>query len=135
VGHQEPASEALASREASVCRSRLADLNQKRLNVEQESCLHLWAGRHDTSKVISSDAHGFACALDHNSIRRAVGSEHNRDAHHSFAPNQSDFDVRIRRRFGDGGSKPLLDEIDGFDWSIRSNENHAEAARVPGADA
>ncbi|MFL5078337.1 MAG: hypothetical protein ACJ8DU_00140 [Microvirga sp.] len=129
VSHQKPASETLAGTEACVCRSRLADLNQKSLDVQQKAVLHLWPRHHDAPEVLSREAQRFAWALDDHSVGSAVASEHDRDANQALAASHSDFHGRVGNGFGDSGGKPLLDEIDELDLSIWKDECVAMAER------
>src|SRR5215208_397721 len=56
VSHQKPASETLAGAEACVCGSRLADLNQESLDIEQKAVLNLWPSHRDALEVLSREA-------------------------------------------------------------------------------
>jgi len=127
MSHQKPASETLAGAKACVCRSRLADLNQESLYVEQKALLHPWPSHYDAPKVLSRDAQRFAWTLDDDSVGSAVASEHDRDTNQPLAASHSDLHGRVGSGFGDSRGKPLLNEIDELNLSIRKGESVAMA--------
>src|SRR5215217_8897280 len=109
--------------------SRLADLNQESLDVEQKAVLHLSPSHHDAPEVLSRNAQRVAWTLDDDPVGSAVASEHDRDTNQALAASHSDLHGRVGSGLGDSGGKPLLDEIDEFDLSIRKDESVAMAER------
>src|SRR5829696_3395346 len=59
----------------------------------------------------------------------SVASEHDRDTNQALAASHPDLRGRVGSGFGDSGGKPLLDEIDELDLSIRKDESVAMAKR------